>query len=664
MSLQRIKIENYKSIKHCDISVSELNLLIGGNGTGKTNVLEAVDYFYNNISSTNIKENIYDFNNQYSNCVKIALFFDLEHFVRIAKRNTDSAFRFLDETRDQIKYSNYYKSILALTKKSKGNIFLVELTQIKGKGVMWNCSYEERNIIKSLYPLFSVDTRNLDITQWSYIWDILAEIGKVSNHERTAMEQSINELIEKNGELSKKIQGIKEIFNSANVDVKKLTSKEFAKLLTNIYFTGENIQQKGKQLDYFSSGTNSIKYIELLLKSIEELSKTKMKEPIVLLDEPEISLHPNYVDELSYSISEISPKFNIIISTHSARLIKNLIVSSEKVILYSVKLRETHTFLEKMKKFPQYSPDSKYRVTDDHVNSYFARSILFVEGETELELFANPYLKLLFPKLKKVDVFHAMSQEPELNIMNPKKAKTNIPYICLIDMDKALQYDTQSRKFKLDSKYFDENIKERLLFRNKKQSSTYLYHQRKRIEKMASCLRVHFFKPFYSCIDPSFYEMRNTIKDYLLNYNTFAFSTTIEGALLNEHSFEIVMSYLKGTKKEDDFVRFENFIALYPKNDRINILRLIFKGKTDLLQKYARIKEELGTEQCLILDNMMTKKASGWVSDFLDCFFESYIDDIGRITPSKFERYLENDKNKTKLIKEFKNNFSEIYSLI
>ena len=82
-----------------------------------------------------------------------------------------------------------------------------------------------------------------------------------------------------------------------------------------------------------------------------------------------------------------------------------------------------------MKKFPQYSPSSKYRVSDDHINSYFSRGILFVEGETELELFSNPYIKILFPKLKEIDVFKAMSDEPILNIMNPKLVNTHTPYV-------------------------------------------------------------------------------------------------------------------------------------------------------------------------------------------------------------------------------------------
>lgn len=48
MSLSRVIIKNYKSIKHCDVTLSGLNVLIGENGTGKTNLLEAINYFYNN----------------------------------------------------------------------------------------------------------------------------------------------------------------------------------------------------------------------------------------------------------------------------------------------------------------------------------------------------------------------------------------------------------------------------------------------------------------------------------------------------------------------------------------------------------------------------------------------------------------------------------------
>ena len=41
MPLINIRIENFKSIKRCDISTDNINLLIGANGTGKSNVLRS-----------------------------------------------------------------------------------------------------------------------------------------------------------------------------------------------------------------------------------------------------------------------------------------------------------------------------------------------------------------------------------------------------------------------------------------------------------------------------------------------------------------------------------------------------------------------------------------------------------------------------------------------
>ena len=102
---------------------------------------------------------------------------------------------------------------------------------------------------------------------------------------------------------------------------------------------------------------------------------------------------------------------------------------------------------------------SKYRVEDDHINSYFSRCILFVEGETELELFSNPYIKMLFPKFRSVDVFKAMSDTPILNIMNPQLSKSQTPYVCLIDIDKAISYDEKLNSFSLKKEYFPDNDK-------------------------------------------------------------------------------------------------------------------------------------------------------------------------------------------------------------
>ena len=99
--------------------------------------------------------------------------------------------------------------------------------------------------------------------------------------------------------MPRKVKRINDIFFEAGVSIKPDTSKEFASTLIKLYLSGRAINQNGKKLDYYSTGTNTVKYLELLLRAIDAISKSKLKEPIILLDEPEISLHPRLIDELS-----------------------------------------------------------------------------------------------------------------------------------------------------------------------------------------------------------------------------------------------------------------------------------------------------------------------------------------------------------------------------
>lgn len=81
MPLTRLTIKNFKSIKYCDITLSDLNVLIGENGTGKTNLLDAISYFYYNLTGSNISTEIFDENNHYSNEVRVSLTYDLSEGV-------------------------------------------------------------------------------------------------------------------------------------------------------------------------------------------------------------------------------------------------------------------------------------------------------------------------------------------------------------------------------------------------------------------------------------------------------------------------------------------------------------------------------------------------------------------------------------------------------
>lgn len=667
MPLKKVTIRNFKSIKHCVINFEKINTFIGENGAGKSNIIEALNYFYCNLTENNLSDHIFDENNRFSNEASIQLDFDLSDFVKIAKNNSDVPFELLeDEPENKSKYQGYYKAIISLASETKDKILSIKFSQIKGKGINWNCPYKKRLVIKSLFPIFHIDARNMDVNEWRYIWDVLGELSKVSNSERKTIESRINSLLTEDGkETSKKLKGISSIFDSSDVNVRKYTSSEYAKSLAKIYFSGETITQSGKHLGYYSTGTSSVKYIELLLRAIDEIAKTKLKEPIILIDEPEISLHPNFIDELTDTLLEINNKVCFAISTHSSRFTKNIIMNSDRITLYRVRLINKYTIVTPMKLFAQYSPVSKYRVTDDHVNSYFSKAILFVEGETELELFSNPLLKLIFPALKHIDIFQAMTQTPVLNIMYPLKNKNQTPYICLIDLDKTISYNYQRKKFDLKNEFFSDTYKERMQYKNKKDPLPYLYHQRKRINAMRDQLHIHYFKPYMSCSDINYNEFIKAIQSYMINYNFFVLSTTIEGSLINQNTIVQTLKFIKEHNNENDYEEFYTYFCGLQKTDQLNVLRLVFNGKTDLLYSYKRLQKDrlLNTSICKFLDRVMTSKTSGWISEYINSVIGNLTGLGDELTVKTLKKHLDDNTNRQQLLKEFSYCFPELFNL-
>ena len=58
MKIKRISIENFRSIKQANISVSDFNIFVGQNNCGKTNLFEALEFFFNGYKG-NIRELIF-----------------------------------------------------------------------------------------------------------------------------------------------------------------------------------------------------------------------------------------------------------------------------------------------------------------------------------------------------------------------------------------------------------------------------------------------------------------------------------------------------------------------------------------------------------------------------------------------------------------------------
>ena len=46
MRISKITIDNFRSIKHAEITADKFNVFVGQNNHGKTNFFEAIDWFY------------------------------------------------------------------------------------------------------------------------------------------------------------------------------------------------------------------------------------------------------------------------------------------------------------------------------------------------------------------------------------------------------------------------------------------------------------------------------------------------------------------------------------------------------------------------------------------------------------------------------------------
>lgn len=93
----------------------------------------------------------------------------------------------------------------------------------------------------------------------------------------------------------------------------------------NLLRQGSGFEKAGHNLSYYSTGTNSLQYISLYLNAIFHLTRSKLKEPLLLLDEPELHLHHSYIDQLCALLTAPHSSVNTIISTHSSRLLRNFI---------------------------------------------------------------------------------------------------------------------------------------------------------------------------------------------------------------------------------------------------------------------------------------------------------------------------------------------------
>ena len=296
MKIKKIEIKNNKILKDISIDfekngkVIDTIVVAGSNGSGKTTFLESIwNYFFDIVLyKTDIMEKInITLENKFEDSIKNQIINEL-HFLSSYKEN------------DRKKYQAILSSFETLPK------LIYIPTEINFSEV----KTETTNFYRE-YSFFNIVDFNMIKDIPSYIVSrIIYMLGQNENLTMLDARKKVTEEI--NG-----------IFNILELDIKlKGISKDGKNM--PIF---ENSQGEEFDINELSSGEKQLFLRTLSIKMLEP------EDSIILIDEPELSLHPKWQQQIIKVYQNIGKNNQIIVATHSPHILGS--VPSKNIIILS-----------------------------------------------------------------------------------------------------------------------------------------------------------------------------------------------------------------------------------------------------------------------------------------------------------------------------------------
>lgn len=441
MKITKLTIENFKIFKDKqEFDLSTMNFLIGENNTGKTAVIEALDYLVNGPAKDKEYKN--------KNCA------DNDHV-------SVEADIFIGDAELDSKYSSYIleqdgqKSIKIKRsnkeEKIKQNNKDIELNE--KKILCWsttNNQYENPagkdttfNVLE-IVPIYAKhnvgDVVSFDSSK------VLGKLIKSSvgdffdSDEYKAFKTKHNEVFNigtnslksRLDTLSQNISSIlKEQWGEANL------AFTFDVIDSSNHLKNGNIliNEDGKEYDLEDKGSGFQRTVMLsMLQILSNVSLSNTENNIVLcIDEPELNLHPRAQEKLIEAIHKLSDSIQVIITTHSPYILKHYQKDSDTVYVFKDSTRANIEKLEKLSVLP------------------------FGPTLAEVQYFAYN----LTPNDFHNELYGYLETESKLNFSNTKKwknAKTNVESD--VSLQTYIRHSIHHPENTQNAKFTDEEIKQ------------------------------------------------------------------------------------------------------------------------------------------------------------------------------------------------------------
>lgn len=299
MKIEKICINGVGGIKHLELNFNKgMNIICGTNGIGKTTILECISHLFIQTNTSQLKRNV--------SCEKGSVEAELE----IYGQNRSYSYEIKDFEPDK----QDFVSTIEIERSRDIIVFnpLRSFDYIKLESISRDPERDDYKTMDIAYQGVSAE----DIKNWfvqRYMW---------SAHKNSLNKEQIHNL-----------ECSKETFSILDKEV------TFSNIKPDTFDILLNTKQGDIFFEYLSSGYKSCVYILLgIIKEIEY----RYKDPyikvqdfngIILIDEIDVHLHPQWQARLVKALKELLPKAQIIATTHSPSIIQTA-ETNEIIALY------------------------------------------------------------------------------------------------------------------------------------------------------------------------------------------------------------------------------------------------------------------------------------------------------------------------------------------